>query len=154
MFLPSTDCFNLKLKIGQPEAVVLHIFAVSDGVFHISHCSLQPRKSSGVHGHRAQFHHEEEDGALEGGNGADRTPTAGQGPRRSCFCFTAYIRLLTTWPLNTQHEHMHWGTLKFYCVNDSSCCEVSTQWGSRCSPRTVLHYFSSRELLLLHFGNS
>lgn len=39
--------------------------------------SLQQRKPPGVQLHGAQFHHEEEDGALEGGNGADRTLATG-----------------------------------------------------------------------------
>lgn len=43
--------------------------------------SLHQRKPSGVQLDRPQFHHEEEDGALERGDGTDRTLTAGQKPR-------------------------------------------------------------------------
>lgn len=42
--------------------------------------SLQQRKPSGVQLHGAQFHYEEEDGALEGGTGTDRTLETGQNP--------------------------------------------------------------------------
>lgn len=104
----------------------------------IYYSSLHQRKPSGVHLHRAQFHHEEEDGAFEGGNGTDRTLTAGQKshslfmhfaqsiesltlpkPARSCFCSIVYIcslnRLLNiqchnrTWCLShTVYEPYNW----------------------------------------------
>lgn len=53
---------------------------IESSVLFLYYSSLHQRKPTGVHLHRPQFHHEEEDGALEGGNGADRTPAAGQTP--------------------------------------------------------------------------
>lgn len=44
----------------------------------LSHCSLHQRKPAGVRLHRPQLHHEEEDGALERGNGTNRPLTPGQ----------------------------------------------------------------------------
>lgn len=46
----------------------------------IYYFSFHERKPSGVQLDRPQFHNEKEDGALERGNGADRTLTAGQRP--------------------------------------------------------------------------
>lgn len=44
----------------------------------IYHSSLHQRKPPGIHLHGAQFHHEEEDGALEGGTGTNRTLKTGK----------------------------------------------------------------------------
>lgn len=60
----------------------LLVFRNSQYCFLYQH-SLQQRKPSGVQLHGAQFHHEEEDGALEGGTGADRTLETGQKPPSS-----------------------------------------------------------------------
>lgn len=53
---------------------------IESSVLLVYYSSLHQRKPTGVHLHRPQFHHEEEDGALERGNGADRTLAAGQTP--------------------------------------------------------------------------
>ncbi|CAG00597.1 unnamed protein product [Tetraodon nigroviridis] len=47
--------------------------------------SVQQRKPPGVQLHRSQLHHEEEDGALEGGNGADWTLATGQNSPTPCL---------------------------------------------------------------------
>lgn len=57
------------LTVSSLELRIMHI---------IYYFSLHQRKPSGVQLDRPQFHHEEEDGALERGNGTDRTLTAGQ----------------------------------------------------------------------------
>lgn len=70
---------QLSLFLGfSPYLTVCHLELRAVSLMY--HSSLHQRKPSGVHLHRAQFHHEEEDGALEGGNGTDRTLTAGQKP--------------------------------------------------------------------------
>lgn len=47
----------------------------------IYYFSFHQRKPTGVQLNGPQFHNEEEDGAVEGGNGADRSLTAGQWPQ-------------------------------------------------------------------------
>lgn len=55
--------------------------------------SLHQRKPSGDQLYRPELHDEKEDGALERGNGADRTVTTGQMP---CSLFIP-LRLYESW---------------------------------------------------------
>ena len=108
MFIVQLSWWNVHLQMfsprpeadGEPAVIVSHTLAIKQWrlvfsvyfswtIRNVFFHSLHQRKSARVQLHRPQLHYEEEDGALERGNGADWTLAPGQRPPPTCFLYKA-----------------------------------------------------------------